>query len=156
MPLSGGAGDIAVGVAAYNDANIAVATGVWQALTFNQERRDDSGFHSVVTNTSRLTVPDGLSGWYSIAGEFAFAASGLGTFRFGSIRLNGVTYIGLYFAPFYAAFNAQVLLSTPYYLSDNGAAANDYVELCALHDIGVNLNVLAIVAYSPEFRMIRV
>lgn len=146
----------AKGVAVYNDAVLVIPTGAWTVLTFNSERWDDADFHSVLANTGRLTCPDGLSGWYMIAGNFYFTSSGAGTYRQGALRLNGATWLQIYAAAFSAAFNSYVMLSTVYYLSDNGVGANDYVELQAIQDTGGNLNVPSTGNYSPEFRMVRI
>ncbi len=140
------------GVAVFNDAVIAVASGAFQALTFNSEWRDDADFHSVVANTSRLTVPTGYAGWYTIAGHATFAASGAGSTRVLAISLNAAaTLLAAQRAPFSAAITTHITVGTAYYLS-----AADYVELQAYQDTGGNLNVLAAGNYSPVFRMVRV
>lgn len=146
----------ACGVAVFNDADLPCASGIWTRLDFNSERWDDAAFHSVVANTSRLTCPDGLDGWYSISGLVAIQNHAGGTFRQIGIKLNGVTYIGLQQAMFGAGFTSHPSVSTQYYLSDNGAGANDYVEIFVYQDSGVPLNARTLANYSPEFRMVRV
>jgi hypothetical protein len=42
--------------------------------TFNSESFDTNGYHSTVTNTSRLTVPTGKAGYYYIFAKLEYAA----------------------------------------------------------------------------------
>lgn len=75
----------------YNDADINPAPSNWVALTFNSERWDTDGMHSTVSNTSRLTVPAGGGGIYSIGGhvEMGDEDSGAGSYVAGlEIELN--------------------------------------------------------------------
>lgn len=141
------------GVAVNNSANIAVPNAAWTALTFNQERWDDNDFHSVVVNTSRLTVPTGCDGWYAISGHIEWAANTTGR-RHITVQLNGATYIAR--LEFHDPDNLTLAQSvaTLYYLSDNDAAANDYVELVVYQNSGGALNVNASANFSPEFRMV--
>ena len=139
------------GVAVYNDAVIPVPTGEWYPLPFNSERRDDAGFHSTTSNTSRLTVPAGKAGWYVISGHIAFDVSGVGTIRMIAIQFNGVTHIGYHLNTPQAGTYHGLSIATVYPLS-----ATDFVELVAYQDTGSNLNVISVGNYSSEFRMVRV
>ena len=139
------------GVAAYNNANLPVNSGVFTALNLNSERWDDADFHSVVVNTSRLTVPAGYAGCYSIAGHFVFDANVNGVYRMGLIYLNGATYIAGQSAPFTTGGWVYITVGTEYDLADG-----DFVQLVAGQDSGVPVNVLSLGNYSPEFRMERV
>lgn len=135
------------GCAIYRDSNYSVSTGIWTALPFTNERRDDLGQCHTGSNTYMI-VPVGSSGWYVISGHVTWAA-GTGSLRTVGIRLNGVSYIALQHT-----FNTAALhqsLSTVWYLN-NG----DYVELAVAHDAVGSLNILASAAYSPEFRMMQI
>lgn len=61
-----------------NDANQAcVTTGT--ALTFNREDGggfDTDGYHSIASNTSRITIPAGLAGYYQVDALVRPAVSG--------------------------------------------------------------------------------
>lgn len=145
-----------VGVAVYNNAIfVHNNSGNWLQITFNTERWDDAAFHNGV-NPSRLTVPDGYSGWYTIMGHFRFAASGAGTARLARIILNGATTLAMMSFPFSAGATSPLSIPAIYYLSDNGAGANDYIELGGWQDTGGNLNVDLAANYSPEFRMVKI
>jgi hypothetical protein len=129
----------------YNSVAISHTTsGSWQALTFDSERVDVGACHSIVSNTSRLTVPSGGGGWYDIGGSIEWASNATGTRSIG-IRLNGATFLA---APKVAALSTTLpqSVSTKYQL-----AAGDYVELMAVQDSGGALNVAASGDYSPEF-----
>lgn len=157
MPLSGGASAwVSKGAIVYNDANLSVPNITTTAITLNSETRDDSDFHSTVSNTSRLTVPDGESGWYVIAAHAIFDNSGGGTRRQLNVRLNGTTYVARCTFDYVAAYNCFMALTTIHYLSDNGAAANDYAEMMVYQDSGAALNILYVADASPVFKIAKI
>lgn len=129
----------------YNNAAISLATtGVAQALTFNTEREDTANLHSIVTNTSRITVPDAGRYIFDASVEFAGNATGIRQLFF---RINGT----LIFAAD-SRINAGAGIGTQINLSRGVVlAAADYVEVLARQDSGGALNINASSAYSPEF-----
>ena len=137
----------------YNDAEIDPATSSWVSLTFNQERYDTDGVHSTVTNSERLTCPDNGSGLYHIGGCLQIGTTGGTGANIIGVRLflNGTTSIAesLEYRNVSAAINLIVPISCDYALSDNGAGANDYVELQVF--TSVDVNVLVNGNTSPEF-----
>lgn len=142
-----------VGVRVFNTANVGpIPNGTIMAMTFNSKRRDDAGFHSTSINTSRLTVPADLAGWYVIWGNISYSSSTAGGFRQGFIRLNGSQIIGSnLFPPRSTTGNTNVQATSIYYLN-----VGDYVEFLVNHDGGATLNITAAANYSPEFAMVRV
>lgn len=42
----------------------AIASSSWAVIYYDTEVRDDSGFHSMVSNPDRITIPSGYDGWY--------------------------------------------------------------------------------------------
>jgi hypothetical protein len=140
----------AYAVRAYNSAAITVPSATPTILTFDSERRDDGGLHSMASNTSRLTAP--VAGWYSIFATLTFQFNATG-FRAANIKLNGTTIIsGLEFPAISTSTEGTLLApATLYYLN-----ANDYVEISCYQDSGVSLNVSVLANYSPEFGMIKV
>lgn len=72
MPIGGGGGGGAssasalgfVGCKAFNSAVQTINSGASTAVTFDSEEYDTSAFHSTSANTSRMTVPTGLAGYY--------------------------------------------------------------------------------------------
>lgn len=123
-------------------------TAVSLVLAFNTEIFDaaaPNAMHDVVTNNSRITIPTGGSGWYSLAGNVAFAANATGVRRV-DMRLNGATAIASMIVPATAAGETRVLVSTMYRMN-----VGDYVELLAQQTSGGNLNVLSTSDISPSF-----
>lgn len=144
----------AAGVYKSTDTTITTATAT--ALTFNTERKDTNGFHSLVSNTERLTVPTGGDGWYDITGGVSWEQVTASGVRRVQIRLNGTTVlasVGQYFPTATALGVTNVcdqVVSRKYEL-----VATDYVELVVFHDTGANLKVLSSGNYSPEFTITR-
>lgn len=142
-----------IGVAAFhsttqtlNNANAA------NVMELDSERRDDAGFHSNITDNTRLTVPTGRDGWYIIQGTGGFSADNTGTYRQIAIRIDGTTAIAQNQQP--APGSAQVLrinITAVYYLT-----AGQYVELVMSHNATTNLTSVAGANSTTEFRMVRV
>lgn len=135
-----------LGVAVYNDAAISIPDSSWTVLTFNSERQDDADFHSIVSNTSRLTVPIGYDGWYVIAGHINL--SNVAPIVYLSIYLNNGVHIAL--NRYVASSIRENSITTIYHLS-----AGDYVELRVWQNSGGALDVNVAANYSPEFRIAR-
>jgi hypothetical protein len=133
----------------YNSAAISVANATHQALTFDAERVDLAGMHSITTNPSRITAL--AAGLYLIGGSLQFANHATGIRQI-SLRLNGVTFIASHKSQALAGgVDHALTLSTLYEL-----AVNDYIELMAYQTSGGALNVNAAGNYSPEFWALRV
>jgi hypothetical protein len=134
---------------AYNSANLALLAATWTTLTLNSERFDTDAVHSTVSNTSRLTVPSGGAGLYSIGAcvEFDTSAIGVGVDIGIRILLNGTTVLAeTYHAGSFAAVDNVLNLSTLYALN-----VADYVEVQAYTTQACNVNASG--NYSPEFWM---
>lgn len=129
----------------YNSAAQSIPDVTHTAITFDTERVDVGGLHSTVSNTSRITVPSGGDGWYSIGGGLEYAAVNTTGIRQAEIKLNGSTIIAIQQVPA-ANIVQQCNVSCFWQL-----AAGDYVELVAFQSSGGALNVDAATSYSPEF-----
>lgn len=57
-----------VGVSLTKSATQSISSGVTTAITFDGEDFDTDGFHSTVSNTSRITIPTGKGGKYQVTG----------------------------------------------------------------------------------------
>jgi hypothetical protein len=144
-------------VRAYNNANITANSGTSTLITLNSENYDTDGFHSLVTDTSRLVVPAGLGGYYRVTGNVRFAATATVTWR--SIRLErnsaGTAAVANIFANgvAHSATNQVVDLTVAGTVYLN---AGDYVELFV--GTGENTTVLYLDAYYdlPFFEMFRI
>jgi hypothetical protein len=66
-----------------------IANNTATALTYSSESFDTDGFHSTSTNTSRITIPAGLGGKYSVFSIVEWAANTSGA-REMQIRIDGV------------------------------------------------------------------
>ena len=60
-------------------ANQTLTNGTWTIVTFNTEQFDVDGYHDNSTNTSRLTIPSGKSGYFLIYGSIMCGANSAGT-----------------------------------------------------------------------------
>jgi hypothetical protein len=126
-----------VGVGLYKASTQAIPTAVWTAVTFSTEDFDTDSFHDTSTNTSRITIPTGLSGKYLLTGvmswqqnannnrAIAIYKTGVATKQIGLIDPNG-------------DFNTQLSFAT--IISAN---AGDYFELFTYQDTGGNLNAMS-------------
>lgn len=140
-----------LGARVFRTTNQSILGGVATVLEFNAESYDFGDFHSVVSNTSRLTAP--VSGFYSISGGFRWADNATGI-RGIIIFLNGSISLLVEYA-------ADAANSSP---KSNHASlewfmnAGDYVELQAYQDItGAGaLNVLSAGIFSPFFSITKV
>lgn len=92
LELPTGSGSAAfVGARAYASGTQSISNGSGDtptAATLGSEEYDTDGFHSTVTNTSRMTVPSGKAGTYRIRGHAFFAANATGI-RFACLLKNG-------------------------------------------------------------------
>lgn len=140
----------AVGARVYNNAALTIATASWTALTFNAERWDTDGFHSTTSNTSRLTVPAGLSGVYAIFANVDWGVSTVGR-RLLAIRLNGSTELAIDGRITESGGNSSCMVATLYSLS-----AGDYIECYVYQGSGGNLNVNSYGNWTPEFSAVRI
>lgn len=122
------------------------------SLLFDSETSDTDGFHSTVSNTSRLTVPTGLDGLYAITAGVFWQQNSTGG-RSVRLKLNGTTYIAANVTP--GATGADVLqgVTTLYAL-----VAGDYLEVEVSQDSGSTLSVYAnsSTTPSPRFAMTRI
>ena len=70
-----------------------VANATHTAVSFDNEVVDTNGFHSTVTNTSRITIPTGYGGKYYINGATYWATTGAGGVRGSRIYKNGANFV---------------------------------------------------------------
>jgi hypothetical protein len=87
---AGGGTSTAVGCILYNTSNYTISNATDTLLTFNTEILDTDGFHSTVTNTSRITIPTGKGGKYYVFAWGSYANNTTG-YRQLEILVNGRT-----------------------------------------------------------------
>jgi hypothetical protein len=138
----GGVGDVSARV--YNSGQTSIPNGTLTAIPFDSETFDTHGFHSTVSNTTRLTVPTGQGGKYFISGNFRYVGSTGGSYKFAIIKVNGSLEVAR--ASVAHAENYPHLKICAF----TNLADGDYVELMALQDSGGSVNVDGSTQVSPD------
>jgi hypothetical protein len=123
------------GASVTDAAAVSVPNGTYTALTFTQEQYDTDSYHSNSTNTSRLTIPSGKTGYYQVNAQVVYNTSSGGGIRYLSIYKNGSFFYasGDVSAP--SGQYPRVPITLNAYLS-----AGDYIEIYAYQTSGGNLN----------------
>ena len=67
-PIAGG-NTALHGVKAYNSIAQSIGSGATAALLLDSEEFDTDGYHSTSVNTSRITIPVGMDGYYQLTGH---------------------------------------------------------------------------------------
>jgi hypothetical protein len=80
------------GVDVYNSTNQSLSNATDTIITFDSEYYDTNSYHSTSSNTSRLTVPSGQTGYYLICASFRFDLNAAGR-RAGKVKKNGTTQV---------------------------------------------------------------
>lgn len=129
----------------YNSGNIATANGAVTALTFDSERWDTDGMHSVAANTNRITIR--TPGIYLVGGNIQWEFSIVGV-RDHAILLNGVVadriaYVNL---PAGGSSDPDTNINTIW-----DCTAGDYFEQLVRQTSGGWLNITNHKKCSPEF-----
>jgi hypothetical protein len=121
------------GVVVFDTANQSIPNNTLTALTFTSETLDSDGYHSTVTNTSRLTIPAGKAGKYCIMMDTSMAPNNTG-FRNGAIYKNGN---GIYYGGEFLGNNINAATQVSAVVD---LAVNDYIEFYVYQNSGVSLN----------------
>ena len=128
-----GAGAL-IGCDLYKSATQSIATGTWTAVTFSNEVYDTDNLHSTSTNTSRITIPAGLSGKYLFTGNIVFAASATGV-RGISLYKDGSAYKEIYMSNASSSYSTIVSWS-----AISSLVAGSYYETFVYQESGGALN----------------
>jgi hypothetical protein len=106
------------------------------AVLWNEEFYDTDGFHSLVTNTSRFTIPAGKAGYYTITGVCAFDTDNTGM-RTAALFKNGsqIDYLGGGRAATGSGVNAFATMSITF-----SASVADYFEIFVMQNSGATQN----------------
>lgn len=147
--LGGGkVGGYPEGAKIYNSANILTTSGVTKVLTYDTERYDTNDFHSLVSNTDRITINE--AGIYIITANVTFASNPNGwrelNFYASFGRLIGKIEISA------CSTNITSLPLTTIYEFAKGEYFNSSVRQSS----GVNVNINAGLDYSPELAIHRI
>ena len=111
-------------------ASQSLSSGTWTVLTFNTEQFDVGAYHDTVTNTSRLTIPAGKSGYFLVYGAVEFAPNATGVRQL-SLLKNGSDVLlsqdGATTGTYRAGRQVAIIIN---------AVATDYFELSCRQDSG--------------------
>lgn len=111
-----------------------ISSGTETIITFDTETFDSDGFHSTVTNTSRITIPTGKAGKYLATAQIMSNSKGFQTQ--GGMRVNG-SNVSVYYSPTDPTAPC-ILLNLMLNLS-----VGDYVEIFSYQGSGSAKDVLA-------------
>jgi hypothetical protein len=119
------------GVRLVNSGSQLIANSTTTAVTWDTERIDTDAFHSTSSNTSRITIPAGLGGYYNVFGSFIIKKGGATSveiflYKNGSSIGNAIVSV-----PSTTANFTQL-----YYTAYLSLAATDYIELYARQNAG--------------------
>ena len=137
-----------IGARVYNSANISIPHNTTTIVTFDSERYDPEGLHSISSNTGRFTLTRG--GNYALWAMVRWEAIAGGD-RDLAIRYNGTTAIADDTRLNVTASVLTMTIATAWY----NCAAGDTFELLAYQNQGGAVNLLVASAYSPEFAIAR-
>jgi hypothetical protein len=124
------------GCAATQTSAQSLATSTDVAITFNAETFDTDAFHDTSSNTSRITIPAGLGGYYEFYFTVGLTAQTNGR-RMCSLRLNGSTKL---FTVETSELGVSFVNPT---LTGTGVVnlvATDYLECVYYQDSGSSIN----------------
>jgi hypothetical protein len=128
---------------------VSLASAAIVCLPFDTEVTDVPGWHSTVSNPTRVTV--GNAGMYLITGTIQYQAGGAGN-RYAILSQNGVTQVAANGGMFSASANvALVTVTTMTYL-----LAGDYIELCGFQETGSASNSEAQIQRGPILALNRI
>lgn len=115
--------------------NQSINNATYTAITFDSENFDTDGFHSTVTNTSRITIPAGLGGKYLITFTAGYAASATGI-RGSALYKNG--------SQTHIMFQVSASSAADHFFAGSqimNLTAGDYVEIFLYQNSGGALDV---------------
>ena len=117
------------------NANISCANNTDTLITWNTELIDTNAFHSTSTNTGRITIPTGGTGYYRITMKHYMDNNGGGGDRNSSLYKNGVYWV-------ITAIPGDTTRETNNNIDFIGyLSAGDYIESKLYQDSGSNMNV---------------
>jgi hypothetical protein len=128
----------------YLSADATTTSGAEPITSWTAESWDTDNFHSLVTNTSRITIPTGLGGKYLVILNNQFNANATGR-RISAIKVNGTTVrdteMGVPTSSGYLNAPISTILSL---------SAGDYIESSSYQTSGGNLTLIGTAARSTS------
>ena len=125
-----------VGCQLRKSADQSISNNTDTATTFDTEDIDTDGFHSNVTNTSRITIPAGKGGKYLVTMQTRFEANATGR-RLGKLYKNGSIDSTFQFETPPMSSGATTM-GNSFFMS---LSATDYIEIFSFQTSGGSLNI---------------
>lgn len=115
----------------FRSSDFSYSNNTLTTITWNAEAEDSSGFHDLVSNTDRLTVPTGQGGLYQVSFSFKLSGTSIGASAV-IVQKNGGTILPDITSPVSGAtaFSGSALLRL---------AAGDYLSLQIFTNAGTSL-----------------
>ncbi len=136
--------DYAIAARVFHSTTQSHATsGSFLPIVFNSENYDRGGFHSTVSNTSRLTIP--YDGIYRFGATIAFASNSTGE-RSVRPRINGSSFLLGEVRDAVIGDDTEFTVSNSYEL-----VTGNYIEFLMYHNAGTPINLVVGVAAWIEF-----
>jgi len=126
-------GSTFVGVRLTKSGGQSITNNTGTMVTWDTETYDTNGYHSTSTNTSRITIPAGKAGYYSITATGGFSGNVTGQ-RYYAFYKNGTLELIIGRA---AGYSADTVLSGTAVWN---LAVGDYIELECFQNSGGALN----------------
>jgi hypothetical protein len=117
------------GCLVYNSAGFSLSANTTTTVTWNSESFDTNTYHSTATNTDRLTIPSGKTGYYRIYAYARFDTSSTGGIRQIGFKKNGATFSPNIFAD--GANDPTATYIQANFSGDAYLTAGDYVTMVA-------------------------
>jgi hypothetical protein len=120
-----------------------IANNTATALTFGTETFDTDAYHSTVSNTSRITIPAGKAGYYSLYGQVTWDNTNAMSTEI-RVYKNGNTEHNVY-APYWVNSGGyySVQISDVLY-----GAVSDYFEIFVFQNIGSPQTIIGAQTYA--------
>lgn len=130
-------GSTFAGVSLYNTPNNqSLSNNTFTVVTWDSEDYDTDGYHSTVTNTSRITIPSGKAGKYLFTGSVYFDPGSTTGMREVALYKNG-SNTGKFFIV--TAAGSGTFYPNPQMNFVVNAVANDFFQLYVRQNSGGNL-----------------
>jgi hypothetical protein len=127
-----------VGCRLTKSADQAIGSNALTAISFNTETFDTDGFHDNATNNTRITIPTGKSGKYSVIARFSWDTTTT-TYKYWRIRKNQTNILNFGVADGTALEYVQIA-------DILDLTAGDYIEFECYQNSGANVTL-----YSNTF-----
>lgn len=140
------AGQANVGARVYSASAQTVPNATTVAMTMELTSYDTHGFHDPTAGSNaRLEIPAGLDGTYAIGGQIQYEANATGE-RFILIRKNTTDNLAIIRVNANTAGGGETAMVA---VTTTSLVENDFVDVAARQGAGANVDIEAVVFYTP-------